>query len=107
MQRPPRNQDDHLISWKILALSYGTIGMMETVSGFFAFFYLFQDNGFSMSDLAGTGVDFKKSWGDLDDDAQDMFRTLCEDNEYYQTNYPDDNCTTDFTSWRQKLLRIA
>lgn len=38
MSVPPRTKDDHLISWRVMLIAYGTIGVFETCAAYFAFF---------------------------------------------------------------------
>lgn len=47
MQMKPRARDDHLVGFKLMINAYGTIGIFETISAFFAFFWLFNDWGIS------------------------------------------------------------
>ncbi len=38
MNVKPRTPDDHLISWRVMFIAYGTIGVLETIAAYFAFF---------------------------------------------------------------------
>jgi sodium/potassium-transporting ATPase subunit alpha len=51
--KPPRSRNDHLVSFRLMLNAYGTIGVFETISAFFAFFMVFKYYGFLISDLKG------------------------------------------------------
>lgn len=46
--------------------SYGTIGLLETISAYFAFFMVFTDYGFTFDGLVGSGIGFKKPYDKLE-----------------------------------------
>lgn len=68
MEKKPRSKDDHLVNLKLMVNAYMTIGIMETIAAYFAFFWVFSDYGFSIGDVAGTGVYFTTSYEDLTPD---------------------------------------
>ncbi len=49
MRRPPRSQDERLLSWGLLARSYGYLGMVEGLLCLAAFFLVYHLNGWSLS----------------------------------------------------------
>lgn len=83
MERKPRSRDDHLVTLKLMVNAYMTVGIMETIAAYFAFFWVFNDFGFSISDVAGTGVEFKNDWNDTSDEMKDTFTDLCNMNDVY------------------------
>ncbi|KAH9523799.1 hypothetical protein Btru_047069 [Bulinus truncatus] len=59
MKRMPRNsQKDKLVNDRLISVSYGQIGIMESVAGFFTYFVVMAENGFWMSRLVG----IRKQW---------------------------------------------
>jgi sodium/potassium-transporting ATPase subunit alpha len=38
MKQPPRKREERLLTWPLLGMSYGIIGMIQAAAGFFAFF---------------------------------------------------------------------
>lgn len=45
MKQPPRKRDERLLSWTLLGMSYGIIGMLQAAAGFFAFFVVLHQGG--------------------------------------------------------------
>lgn len=45
MKQPPRRQDERLLTWPLLGMSYGIIGMLQAAAGFFAFFVVLHQGG--------------------------------------------------------------
>ncbi len=45
MKQPPRKRDERLLSWTLLGMSYGIIGMLQATAGFFAFFIVLYQGG--------------------------------------------------------------
>ena len=45
MKQPPRRRDERLLSWTLLGMSYGIIGMLQAGAGFFAFFVVLHQGG--------------------------------------------------------------
>ncbi|KAK0042674.1 sodium/potassium-transporting ATPase subunit alpha-2 [Biomphalaria pfeifferi] len=59
MKRMPRNpQKDKLVNDRLISVSYGQIGIMESFAGFFTYFVVMAENGFWMSRLVG----IRKEW---------------------------------------------
>ncbi len=54
MKRQPRNpQSDKLVNERLISVSYGQIGMIQAAAGFFAYFVIMAENGFSRGILFG------------------------------------------------------
>jgi len=52
MERMPRNSKrDHLVNSKLICFSYLQIGVIELMSGMFAYFYVLNDYGFKFTTL--------------------------------------------------------
>jgi magnesium-transporting ATPase (P-type) len=66
MTNPPRTKDEHLISWRVMLVCYLTIGMIETIVGYFSFCWVFNDHGFPLSSLTGMGLQYTYKYEDLD-----------------------------------------
>jgi sodium/potassium-transporting ATPase subunit alpha len=45
MKLPPRRRDERLLTMPLLTMSYGVIGIIETLAGFFAFFVVLYQGG--------------------------------------------------------------
>ncbi len=57
MKLPPRKRDERLLTWPLLRMSYGIIGMLQAAAGFFAFFVVLDRGGWVWgSPLPETGV---------------------------------------------------
>uniref|UniRef100_A0A7N8YAJ9 Sodium/potassium-transporting ATPase subunit alpha n=1 Tax=Mastacembelus armatus TaxID=205130 RepID=A0A7N8YAJ9_9TELE len=57
MKRQPRNaKTDKLVNERLISVSYGQIGMMQAVGGFFTYFVILAENGFLPMDLLGIRV---------------------------------------------------
>ncbi|KAL8623501.1 Sodium/potassium-transporting ATPase subunit alpha-3 [Nucella lapillus] len=70
MKRPPRTASDRLVNERMIAMSYGQIGMMQAMAGFYAWLVMFGDNGFMVGDL--TGIRFEWDSENLND-LQDSY----------------------------------
>lgn len=47
MKRKPRNlHQDKLVNERLISLTYGQIGIIQALSGFFTYFWIMADNGF-------------------------------------------------------------
>ena len=54
MTRKPRNsQRDKLVNERLIGLSYGQIGMIQAIAGFFNYFVIMGFNGFLPMELLG------------------------------------------------------
>jgi sodium/potassium-transporting ATPase subunit alpha len=45
MKQAPRRRDERLLTWPLLGMSYGIIGMLQAAAGFFAFFVVLERGG--------------------------------------------------------------
>jgi len=45
MKQPPRKRDERLLTWPLLGMSYGIIGVLQAAAGFFAFFVVLHQGG--------------------------------------------------------------
>lgn len=62
MKRPPRNsKTDRLVTKKMINFSYGQIGMIQALAGFFTYMVVLNDYGFSPSSLYFRG--HTEAWG--------------------------------------------
>merc|ERR1712165_109110 len=70
MDRFPRNSKrDHLVNAKLISFAYLQIGIVQAAAGFFTYFYIMHDYGFTPNGLFGlTQI---KSYRALDDDIYD------------------------------------
>jgi len=106
MNNPPRKNSEHLVSLKLMSLSYFTIGVFETAAAFFAFYWVFNDFGFSVNSLFGAGLDYATEWTKLDDERQNFFRDMCNDNHKYISTSTN-SCEQPFVDYRIEALQIA
>ncbi len=58
MTIPPRLRDAHVVSWSMMAVAYGHIGMLQTFASFFAWYWVFYDYGFTFDSMLGSGVGY-------------------------------------------------
>jgi len=74
MLRPPRDAEvDRLVTDKLIMFSYAQIGLFQALAGFYAFFVVLNDYGFTMGDVVGSALDFEPF--PLNDD--DAIRGTC------------------------------
>jgi len=60
MKQPPRGRDERLLTWPLLGMSYGIIGMLQAAAGFFAFFVVLHQGGWLWgSELPESGLLYK------------------------------------------------
>ncbi|MFA6971042.1 MAG: HAD-IC family P-type ATPase [Gallionella sp.] len=60
MKQPPRPRDERLLSWPLLGMSYGIIGMLQAAAGFTAFFVVLHQGGWTWgSALPESGLLYK------------------------------------------------
>lgn len=60
MKLPPRRRDERLLTWPLLRMSYGVIGMVQAAAGFFAFFTVLTQGGWTWgAELPETGLLYK------------------------------------------------
>ena len=57
MKQPPRKRGERLLTWTLLGMSYGIIGMLQAAAGFFAFFVVLYQGGWTWgSELPDSGL---------------------------------------------------
>ena len=62
MKRPPRNPfTDKLVNERLISMAYGQIGMIQASAGFFVYFVIMAENGFTPGILFG----IRKSWDSI------------------------------------------
>lgn len=60
MKQPPRKRNERLLTWPLLGISYGIMGMIQAAAGFFAFFVVLDQGGWLWgSPLPETGILYK------------------------------------------------
>jgi sodium/potassium-transporting ATPase subunit alpha len=88
MKQPPRSRDSHLVGFPIMLISYGTIGILQTVASFFAFFWVYRSYGFSFKMLLGAGLEYRTKFTKLvaesASERKTFFSDLCKQNDVYQ-----------------------
>jgi len=47
MTQRPRKREERLLTWPLLGISYGIVGMLQAAAGFFAFFFVLYQGGWS------------------------------------------------------------
>ncbi|XP_008117666.2 sodium/potassium-transporting ATPase subunit alpha-2 [Anolis carolinensis] len=69
MKRHPRNsKTDKLVNERLISMSYGQIGMMQAIAGFFTYFVIMAEYGFLPTTLLGIRLDWdNRSKNDLED----------------------------------------
>lgn len=107
MQKPPRKRTDHLVGPSMMLVAYGTIGMFECFAAYFAFMWVFYDQGFTVSTLMHTGVDWKVHFADLTPKRQDFWHDICVNNTVYHEQNPTGDCKEDFFTYRENALQVA
>lgn len=59
MKRKPRNpQHDKLVNERLISMTYGQIGMIQAIAGFFTYFVVMGENGFLPYTLIGLRGDW-------------------------------------------------
>ena len=62
MERKPRDsQRDKLVNERLIGMSYGQIGMIQAIAGFFSYFVIMGFNGFLPLTLVGLRRDWDNS----------------------------------------------
>ena len=70
MARKPRNpQYDKLVNERLISYTYGQIGMIQALAGFFSYFVIMGENGF----LPGTLVGLRDDWDNSDVFVEDSY----------------------------------
>jgi sodium/potassium-transporting ATPase subunit alpha len=56
MVRPPRRKHEHLVTRKLLVMSFGIYGVLESIGTFLTYFVIMHDFGIPLSGVTGLGV---------------------------------------------------
>lgn len=81
MKKPPRDaRVDRLVTLKLIFFAYLQIGVIQALAGFYSYFVVLNDFGFSPSFLIGRGIDFE-DW------RSDYERSLCPFDAEYATTF--------------------
>lgn len=112
MKKPPRGEDSHLVSFKMIIVSYVGYGIFATVASYFGFFWVLIDRGFTWDQIFGMGVSFRSDYSDLDNETRTKFYDICmhvETNAKYHehTKNPNLDCGEDFSKYRADTLALA
>jgi len=112
MQIPPRSPDSHLITAKLMFMSYMIYGMMQTFAAYFAWCFVYYDYGFTINDLLGSGIGYRDAWDSemMVEERKRFFTNMCLENSYYQINNVlalGQNCEQDFKEHLKFVLGIA
>jgi sodium/potassium-transporting ATPase subunit alpha len=60
MNQPPRSRHERLLTWPLLGMSYGIVGMLQAAAGFFAFFVVLYQGGWIWgAELPESGMLYK------------------------------------------------
>lgn len=101
MRRPPRARDAHLVTLRMFALCYFTLGIIETYAAFWSFLRVMDHYGFKENVLQGAGPKFREGYGKLDDERKHYFNELCT-----KIRFPGD-CRWEFADYRDEVLGKA
>lgn len=104
MLNPPRTADQHLVTVKMMLLSYLLVGCVETIVTFWGFLWVFYKHGFTLAQLWGLGWDWSSKYDDLDDTMTAKYMAVCRANTSYSGSCTD---VYEFTDWRQTVLQRA
>jgi sodium/potassium-transporting ATPase subunit alpha len=110
MKLPPRSEHDHLVGLRLMLVAYLYIGIIQTFCSYWAFYWVFYDHGFTVSDTVGAGVQYRDKWDDMSIDQQIFFKNMCLNNVIYQTDHVaalGKNCKQDFKDYMVDLLAVA
>ncbi len=65
MTVPPRSRDAHVVTWKMMAVSYGHIGILETIVAYFSWYWVLYAYGFTFDSLLGSSVGYGSPYDEL------------------------------------------
>lgn len=110
MELPPRKPEDHLVGFRIMFISYGTLGIIMTFIAYFAYGYVWYDYGFDAQSLMGLGLGIRLAWTELDDERKNFFGNACINNKIYLRDevmkYGKD-CKQDFMDHLVYILAVS
>uniref|UniRef100_A0A4W3ISJ8 Sodium/potassium-transporting ATPase subunit alpha n=2 Tax=Callorhinchus milii TaxID=7868 RepID=A0A4W3ISJ8_CALMI len=91
MKRQPRNpRTDKLVNEKLISISYGQIGMIQALGGFFTYFVILAENGFLPSRL----INIRLDWDDRS--TNDLVDSYGQEWTYEQRKIVEFTCHTAF-----------
>lgn len=79
MERKPRDaKRDKLVNSRLIGMTYGQIGILQALAGFFAYFVIMGENGFLPLTLLGLRKDWDNSRVFVEDSyGQEWVRGTC------------------------------
>eukprot|EP00331_Platyophrya_macrostoma_P012587 CAMPEP_0176430802 /NCGR_PEP_ID=MMETSP0127-20121128/14454_1 /TAXON_ID=938130 /ORGANISM="Platyophrya macrostoma, Strain WH" /LENGTH=1107 /DNA_ID=CAMNT_0017812729 /DNA_START=26 /DNA_END=3349 /DNA_ORIENTATION=+ len=101
---PPRTPDQHMVTVKMMLLTYLTVGGIETFVAFWGFMWVFYKFGFKLHDLWYTNSDWDTDASKLDAGGILLYQGLCQKNTYYTGSCSDLDA---FRDWRKTILMRA
>lgn len=104
MLNPPRSPDEHLVSVRMMILTYISVGLIETFACYWAFFWVFYFYGFKTGQLWGRSSDWASSASDLDAPTLQLYTDMCNANSHYVLPCSDQDS---FFNYRQDALAKA
>jgi hypothetical protein len=54
----------------MMLVAYGTVGILQTIAGYFAWLWVYYDYGFTIDSLLGASIGYRDSWWDLDEERR-------------------------------------
>ncbi len=104
MLNPPRTADQHLVTVKMMLLTYFLIGLVETFICYWGFMWVFYKEGFKLNDLWNTNSEWATEPSDLEPEDQVRYMNLCLANTEYAGPCSD---TYQWYEYRQVALSRA
>ncbi|CUI15460.1 sodium potassium-transporting ATPase subunit alpha, putative [Bodo saltans] len=104
MLNPPRTPDQHLVTGKMMILTYTLVGLIETIMCYWGFMWVFYKEGYKVNDLWNTNTDWSTEPSDFDDDDTVRYMNLCLANTKYEGSCAD---TYQWFEYRQTTLARA
>lgn len=101
---PPRTPDQHLVTVKMMLLTYGLIGLVETFMCYWGFVWVFYKEGFSVNQLWYTNTDWATEPADFTAEDETLYMNLCLANTKYEGSCADKSQWYDY---RQTALARA
>eukprot|EP00483_Globobulimina_turgida_P006107 UN06117 len=83
MHRKPRNPEkDNLVTWRLVSFSYLQIGMLQAISGFYAYATVLHSFGIQPNQLIGLDLHFIFDYDPgQNEDTRDAYWLYCWDND--------------------------
>jgi sodium/potassium-transporting ATPase subunit alpha len=89
MLNPPRTPDQHLVTGKMMILTYLIVGLIETFMCYWGFMWVFYKEGFKVNDLWYTNSEWSTEPWDLSAEDSAKYMNLCLVNTEYTANCSD------------------